>query len=367
MNDLNKTQRIVFVGAGNVGLPAIQSFALVMQQEAQTCWQAYIVDYDRVEEKDIRKGYCPSLIGRYKSEAASSMLKTVYGPETALCFHPITAAAESLPGLIREADVVFNGTDSKLGAAYVSEQARNTLEIRMSTGMFGNTAAHSVEVFPKGFTIGDLYDTAAWADATRQQCRLGTPLNAFAGVAQPFGAVTGSLAVHLMLSGAQGNEKRPYVVQIFGKRISQSFRLKSARCQMMSSKEIPFSYTENLLGLFQKTGHLIESQPDDILLEFPTPFVMRHCAKYSDHATYWGFERQPPTGSCHVCGANSLCFRSPREICLDDVSPISQKSLRELNAPAGLPLTAWNRNGKNAQFHLPFNFDDIPRLINPKN
>jgi hypothetical protein len=367
MNGPDKIQKIVFVGAGNVGLPAIQCLALVMLQEEQRRRRAYIVDYDRVAEKDIGKGYYPSLIGEFKSEAAASMVKMMYGPDTALGFHPLIAAAESIPGLFREADVVFNATDSKLGAAYVSEQARNTLEIRMSTGIFGKTAAHSVEVFPKGFTIGDLYDTAAWADTTRQQCKLGTPVNSFAGVAQPFGGVAGSLAVHLMLSRADEKEDRPYVIQIFGEHISQSFRLESAQGQMTYSKEIPFSYNENLLGLFQKAANLIESRPDNILLEFPTPFVIRQCAKSSDHAIYWGFERQPSTGSCHVCGANSHCFSSPREVCLDDVSPISQKSLRELNTPAGLPLTAWSRNGKNTQFHLPFNFDDIPRLMNHKN
>jgi molybdopterin/thiamine biosynthesis adenylyltransferase len=363
-----KSHKVVFVGAGNVGLPAILSLALIMRQNNKMRCRAFIVDFDRVEKKDVNKGYYPSLVGQYKAEAAAGLIRMLYGFEAAHNFQAAVAAAESLPGLLRDADVVFNGTDSKLCAAYVSEQARNTLEIRMSTGIFGEKAIHTIEVLPEGFTLGeDSYDTAAWADSARHRCEFGTPQNTHAGVAQAFGAVTGSLAVHLMLSRNQEKENRPYVIQASGEKITQSFRSKTIKRQVTVREEIPFSYHNSLLMLYQEVAKNFGFQPADILLGFPTPIVVRRCAESPEHGIYWGFERQPAFGNCHVCGAHTYCFSSPREVCLEDVTPIASKSLKELNTPAGLAFTAWSKCGKRAQFNLPFDFKDIPQLIDFRN
>jgi molybdopterin/thiamine biosynthesis adenylyltransferase len=359
-----KFKTIVVVGAGNVGLATILNLALILQQTGNDRWRIHIVDFDRVEKRDIRKGYFPSLVGEYKAGAAVNQVRTLYGFEIARHFNPLAAAVQSLPGLLREADVVFNGTDSKLSAAYVSEQARNQLEIRMSTGIFGDQAVHSVEVLPPGFTLGeDSYDAAAWADTSRRQCLVDIPQNASAGVAQPFGAVTGSIGANVMLARKRNEIQRPYIIQVIGERITQSYGSGGANAQCKISRELPVGYDEKLISLFQKTAQVLGTKPADILLAFPTPVVMRQCLESSEHGIYRGFELQPATGKCNVCGAGAFCLSSPREICLDDVAAIANKGLNELNTPAGIGFTAWSKSGQSTHFHLPFHFNDVPQLI----
>jgi len=146
-------ERVAVVGAGNVGLSAIMTLALVGQSLGGP-WEILVVDFDRVSEKDSGKGYHPSLVGRFKADAAREMVRRAYGDRAADTVRPVVAAAQSVPGLIRLAEAVFNGTDSTLDAAFVSEEARNTWELRLSTGILG------VNIMVALSNFGELVKTA---------------------------------------------------------------------------------------------------------------------------------------------------------------------------------------------------------------
>ena len=352
-------KKIVFVGAGNVGLQAILSIALVMNASHGDSRRCFVVDFDMVQEKDTRKGYPASLVGRFKAEAAVEVVRILYG-KTADRFFPVVAAAQSVPGVLRNAEWVFNGTDSALDAAWVSEQSRNAWEARMSAGLFGETPMHTIEVIPPGFALGEVsYDAQAWADTTRQECLFGLPVNSFAGVSQPFGSLVGALAIHLY----QASERSHYrMIRISGDEILQCRGSDDLQRSLRASEELPLSYDETLGALWSETAmRLCVDNPEDMLLEFPIPIVTRFCEKLCEKP-YRGFERQPPTGLCCVCGGKTFCRASPREVRLDEVEDIAHLSLSELHAPAGLGFTAHTRDGRKAFFHLRFRIEDIPRL-----
>jgi molybdopterin/thiamine biosynthesis adenylyltransferase len=355
-------ETVAVVGAGNVGLSAIMTLALV-GRSLGVPWELFVVDFDRVSEKDGRKGYHPSLAGRFKADAAREMVRRAYGERAADPIRPVIAAAQSVPGLIRRAEAVFNGTDSTLDAAFVSEEARNTWELRLSTGIRGTTALHTVEVLPPGFTLCDVsYDAGAWADAGRHECRFGIPINSHAGVPQPFGAVTGALAVHLLLAlkGGPGPASNR-LVRIQGGEIWQCTGSEERKPALCSSREVPLSYEADLSRLYLEAGLRLGLGVDDLRLEFPVPIVVRHC-RHSGHGGYRGFERQPVSGACPVCGEKTICSAAPRNLSLEEAGDLAHRSLRELNTPAGMRFSAWARDGGTADFHLPFRMEDVPAL-----
>jgi predicted ThiF/HesA family dinucleotide-utilizing enzyme len=354
-------QQIVVVGVGNVGLQAILTLALVHRSIGIT-WRVAVVDFDSVKENDIRKGYRRCLLGRFKAEAAVDMVREMYGKETSASFHPVVAAAQSVPGLIREAEAVFNGTDSSLDAAYVSEEARNSWEVRLSTGIFGNTATHTVEVMPQGYTLGEVsYDSAAWADAARHQCMFGTPENSFAGVPQPFGTVTGALAVHLFLARNGEKDRRNQLIRVNGPEINQWYGRDEPNRFVRVSQEIPLPYEANFARLWGEVAMRFGVSAEDMRLGFPTPIVTRQCAN-QQHGLYRGFERQPAWGRCAICSEKTYCHASPRDVALEEVADLKHMSLHDLHAPAGLRFTAYTRCGRQGTFHLPFRLEDVPEL-----
>jgi hypothetical protein len=321
-----------------------------------------VVDFDRVEEKAVNKGYAPRLTGRYKAEAAVEMVREAYGPETSADFHPVVAAAQSVPGLLREAGAVFNGTDSSLDAAFVSEEGRNAWEARLSTGIFGEKAVHTVEVQPPGYTLGEVsYDSAAWADAARHQCEFGIPENTAAGVPQPFGALTGALAVQLFLSRRRENREIPFIIRMTGEEIIQSYGPRDSQRFIRLSREIPFSYDQSLSRLWREAADRLGLVPEHIYLGFPIPLVTRRCA-HEEHGPYQGFERFPVRGRCPACGGKMYCLQAPREVSFEEITPLGHRSLRELHCPAGMGFAAWTREGSRVLFHLPFRLADIPEL-----
>jgi len=215
--------KVVIAGAGNVGFHAAMTLALIIRQNVDNPWWIAVVDFDRVEAKDVAKGYHPSLIGRFKAEATVEFVRMVYGNETAEKFFSVIAAAQSAPGLFRGVGAVFNGTDSARDAAFVSEASGNSLEIRMTTGMFGLVPVHCIEVMPRGYTLGVYsYDSAAWADAGQEECQFGLPINSFAGVAQPFGSLSACHAVQAFLCQEHEENQRPYIIRISGTKITRS-------------------------------------------------------------------------------------------------------------------------------------------------
>jgi predicted ThiF/HesA family dinucleotide-utilizing enzyme len=352
---------IVFVGAGNVGLHAVMTLALV-QRNQRVPRTIYVVDFDRVEETAVNKGYPSRLTGRYKAEAAVEMVREAYGLRTSAAFHPIVAAAQSVPGLIREAGVVFNGTDSTIDAAYVSEEARNAWEARLSTGIFGERAVHTVEVQPPGYTLGEVsYDSAAWSDAARHQCQFGTPENTAAGIPQPFGALTGALAVQVFLSRRRENREIPFLIRMTGEEIVQSYGPRDSQGFIRLSREIPFSYDQSLSHLWRDAAGRLGLAPEDICLGFPIPLVTRQCA-HGEHGQYQGFERFPVRGRCPACGEKTYCLQAPREVSFEEIAPLAHRSLLELHSPAGMGFAAWTRDGTRVLFHLPFRQEDIPEL-----
>jgi hypothetical protein len=321
-----------------------------------------VVDFDRVEETAVNKGYPSRLTGRYKAEAAVEMIREAYGLTTSAAFHPVVAAAQSVPGLLREAGAVFNGTDSSLDAAYVSEEARNAWEARLSTGVFGERAVHTVEVQPPGYTLGEVsYDSAAWADAARNQCKFGIPENTAAGIPQPFGALTGALAVQLFLSRRREDREFPFLIRMTGEEIVQSYGPRDSQGFIRLSREIPFSYGQSLSRLWRDAAGLLGLAPEDIYLGFPVPLVTRRCSNL-EHRPYQGFERYPIRGRCPACGEETYCLQAPREVSFEEITPIAHLSLCELCCPAGMGFAAWTRNGSQVLFHLPFRLEDIPEL-----
>ena len=355
-------ETVAVVGAGNVGLSAVMTLALAGQGLGGP-WEIFVVDFDRVSEKDAGKGYHPSLVGRFKAEAAREMVRRAYGERAAGTVRPVAAAAQSVPGLIRKAVALFNGTDSTLDAASVSEEARNTWELRLSTGIQGKAALHTVEVLPPGFTLGDVsYDAAAWADAGRHECRFGIPVNSHAGVPQPFGALTGALAVHFWLAlrfepGPPSNR----LIRVQGGEIWQSTGSESRGPSLRPSREIPLAYDADFARLYLEAGLRLGLAVDDLRLEFPVPIVERRC-RHAGHGGYRGFERQPVSGACTLCGEKTLCPAAPRNLSLEEAGELAHRSLRALNTPAGMRFTAWARDGRTAMFHLPFRMQDVPEL-----
>jgi|GEM_PF-4779395 len=355
---------IVVVGAGNVGLQTVCTLALVFQLQIETAVCVSVVDFDRVEQKDVGKEYHRRLVGQYKADAAVEQIRLFYGAKTAARFRPIRAAAQSLPGLLREADAVFNATDSNLAAAYVSEQARYTLELRLSTGLLSETALHTIEVLPAGVTLGEAsYDDRAWADTARYSCRAGLPQNVFAGITQPFGAVTAALAVHLMLACMQnGTCKRYSRIRVCGADIRQSFGAPHKDGDRTKVGRIRVSYDRPLSDLWLQAAKTMKTDADNILLVFPVPLVARRCTDPSCGAVYQGFERQPPKGRCAACGRSTCRLAAPREVCPADVRPIAGESLKNLYTPAGMGFSAWTGGGRKADFYLPFRYTDVPAL-----
>jgi len=353
---------MVVVGAGNVGLPAAMTLALVGQSLGSP-WEICVVDFDRVSAKDARKGYHPSLVGRFKADATREMVRRAHGDRAADAIRPVIAAAQSVPGLIRAAEAVFNGTDSTMDAAFVSEEARHGWELRLSTGILGATALHTIEVLPPGFTLGDVsYDAATWADAGRHECRFGVPINSHAGVAQPFGGVTGALAVHLLLAVRQ--EPGPPVnrlIRIQGGEIRQSAGSEERKPALCASREIFVAYEADLARLYLEAGLRLGLGVDDLRLVFPVPMVERRC-RNSGHGGYRGFERQPVSGACPLCGEKTICHAAPRDLSLEEAGELARRSLRELNTPAGMRFSAWTRDGRTETFHLPFRMEDVPAL-----
>jgi hypothetical protein len=355
-----RNESIVVVGAGNVGLHAVLSLALV-SLGMKAHWEVAVVDFDRVEAKDVNKGYPLRFKGRYKAEAAVEMAGEGYGRESSARFTAVAAAAQSVPGLLRQATAVFNGTDSPLDAAYVSIEARNAWEVRMSTGVFGQKAVHTLEVQPEGFTLGEAsYDRAAWADTARYQCEYGIPENAFAGIPQPFGAVAGSLAVHFFLSRMGEDSKRPYMVRINGEDIIHSSGSEDMEGVLVRSQEVSLSYEAPLSTLWSEAVNRLSLRgEEDLCLGFHVPIVTRRCAS-GDHEMYRGFERYPVRGRCAVCREKTYLLAAPREVSFPEIASISHRSLRELHCPAGASFEAWTRDGKHGRFHLPFRIGDVP-------
>ena len=334
MSSAGAQKRIVFAGAGNVGLQAILCMALVINANPEDSPCCFVVDFDRVEEKDTRKGYPTFLIGWFKAKAAVEIVRMLYGEKTAGKFVPVIAAAQGAPGIFRHADGVFNGTDSSLDAAYISEESRNTWEVRMSTGLFGNASMHTIEVIPQGFTLGEVsYDSHAWADSTRQECKFGLPINSFAGIAQPFGSLTGALSVQLYLAGERSRYR---MIRVCGDDILQCHGADASKRYLRESEQLPLSYDETPLGALwtESAMRLRVDNACDILLEFPIPIVARFCEKLCERP-YRGFERQPPAGLC-LCGRKTICRSSTQEVLLHEVKDIAHRSLLELHAPAGL-------------------------------
>jgi hypothetical protein len=359
----NKKESVVFVGAGNVGLPTILNFALIHRCNPSR-WRAFIVDFDRVEPKDIiLKGYHERLVGRFKCEAAIEMVKILYGDEIASGFTPVITAAQSTPGLLHNAEAVFNAVDSTGDAAFVSAAARNAWEVRMSTGVGEDEVIHSLEVMPGGFTLGEIsYDPAAWADASRHECLSGIPENIFAGVAQPLGSLTAAFAVQFFLNRNRGaDDEIPFFLRVTGSEVVRS-SWQGIKAFHHSSEEIPLSYDEPFGALWDEGARRLSSEVRDIRLGFPVPLVLRHC-QAEGRLLPQKFERYPVRGLCQDCGGKTYCLASPRELEFMPGASCFEETLRSLHAPAGLQFQARTKTGTSAFFHLPFRLGDIPPLL----
>ena len=349
--------RIAVVGLGNVGYWTTTGLGLAMLGSLGTECDIALVDFDIVDERAVRKGYPPWLLGCRKPRAMVAALDATYGARVAAALHPVLAAAQSVPGLLAERDV-FICVDSLGDAQLVSRLARSRWQCRVSTGA-GALATHCLEVFPPDTAgLSEVYDDAAWAQAGRRQsCMTGEPARPLDGAAHPVGIVTGALAVQAYLSRAQ--DRVPYRLQLTGTQpIRSDFRGPAGQAAPCRALGLDNSATVD--RVWQEIARDLAVAPDDLLVTWEAPLVRRHCACGSP---YLGFERYPVTGRCPTCNGRSILAAASRELLPAAARALAHRTLRSLHAPAGIGLGALARDGRSHNYRLTYRREDVPPLL----
>jgi hypothetical protein len=348
--------RIAVVGLGNVGYWTTTALGLAMLGSLSAECDVALVHFDAVDERAVRKGYPPWLLGCRKPKAMLAAIDAMYGVRIAAAMHPVNAAAQSVPGLLAGRDV-FICVDSLGDAQFVSSLARSRWQCRVSTGA-GELATHCLEVFPPDTAaLGDVYDDAAWAQAGRRQsCVTGEPARPLDGAAHPIGIVPGALAVQAYLNRARHG--LPYRLQLTGTQPTRSDLWgpagKAAPCRALG-----LDNEATIDRVWRHIARDLAVAPDDLMVTWEAPIVQRHCA-CSGH--YLGFERYPVTGRCPACNGKSILVAASREMLLAEARALAQRTLRSLHAPAGIGLRALTRAGRSHGYRLRYRHEDVPPL-----
>ena len=102
-----KAARVLIVGAGGLGAPAALYLA------AAGVGTLGLADADTVSLSNLQRQvlYATADIGRLKTEAAAERL-TGLNPNVAVNAHPVMLAGDTAPALIRDYDLVLDGTDN---------------------------------------------------------------------------------------------------------------------------------------------------------------------------------------------------------------------------------------------------------------
>ena len=112
-----KSARVVVIGAGGLGSPAALYLA------AAGVGTLGLVDYDRVELSNLQRQvlFDSAAVGRLKTEAARERLLAL-NPEITVVPHTLTLRAENVLQVLRDYDLVLDGTD-RLTTRYLVNDA----------------------------------------------------------------------------------------------------------------------------------------------------------------------------------------------------------------------------------------------------
>ena len=112
-----KAARVAVIGAGGLGSPAALYLA------AAGAGTVGLVDFDRVELSNLQRQvlFDTAAVGRLKTEAARERLLAI-NPEISIVAHTLTLRAENVLEVLREYDLVLDGTD-RLATRYLVNDA----------------------------------------------------------------------------------------------------------------------------------------------------------------------------------------------------------------------------------------------------
>jgi len=79
--------RIAVVGLGNVGYWTTIALGLAMPGSLTTGWDIALVDCDTVDDRAVRKGYPPWLLGCHKPKAIVAAIDALYGVRISSAMH----------------------------------------------------------------------------------------------------------------------------------------------------------------------------------------------------------------------------------------------------------------------------------------
>jgi hypothetical protein len=342
---------IALLGLGNVGFWTAVQLALVAVREAEE-FRVFLVDYDDVDDRAIRKGYSPRLEGMRKTDAAIEAIRGFFGESIASRFAPVFSAIQGTPGLIAEADASLLCLDSFGASAFASRLASAGWQCRISTGV-GNLAQHSIEVFPPDTsTVEEALDNAAWSEAAvRKSCLTGLPGNPVDGADFPIGTVGPAIAVNAFLHRA--GDATPWQVLVSGTDIGR-YEYRGTRRQAVRFERLDVDHGTTLSALWNRltTGIF----PSRATIEFELPIVERHCGC----GGYLGFERYPITSTCLQCRMPRIRVDSWLDLTPELLGRIGpDRTLAELFAPAG--IGAWVHGGPAPRpVRLSWRPEDVP-------
>ena len=353
----DNVNRIAVVGLGNVGYWTTIGLCQAMLVNPAVEWDIAVVDYDRVDDRAVRKGYAPWLIGVYKPKAIVAAIEAEHGVRIASSMHPVTAAAQSVPGLFADRDL-FICVDSLDDALFVSNRGRARWQCRVSTGT-GDLAAHCVEVFPPDTaTLGDVYDDRAYAQGDRRQsCVTGEPARPLDGAAHPLGIVAGALAIQAYLHRA--TDTTAYRLQLTGTQPIRSDLVLGQARQAEPCRSLRLDNRATVDEVWQEIARDLEVAADRLMLRWEVPLVWRRC---SCPTSYFGFERYPVTGRCPKCHATSVLVMRRHDMPPGEAHENRRRTLRWLHAPAGIGLAAITGDNRSQMYRLSYRHDDVPQL-----
>ena len=350
---------ITVVGAGHVGRPLVRALIdAAFVAGAIDELDLSVIDFDLVGRRDGAKGYPSRYRDLFKVDALRDQVAREHGPAVAARVRPVVAAAQSVPGLLRQR-TVFSAPDNNRSRAGVGERATSSLLLDLATGVSPNGGAiHQLGVYPPGTaTPGDTFSARTWGDTQLHRCLTGAHVNSWAGADFPYGGVVSNLALGAWL--AREGEDRPFFLSMTGARVERS-EWQGPSSGTPELRELEGCSGESTLG--DVAGAIARAQDlpaEQLVLRLEVPLVLRRC---TNGPAWLGFERYPVTGLCPCCVgpwhlASSWAEWSPA----GPLGVLSGLTLRQLHAPAGLGLQPV-LGGPAPLFTVPFDWRDIPPL-----
>jgi len=359
-------QKVVICGAGKVGSAIILQLGKIVQWDPDK-WDISIIDFGRFNKKNtyVFRGL-GDVGGQFKVNAWHRIIRKLFGFKTASAFKCIKAAGASLPGIFKDANIVFVCFNSIQDGILISEFSRNTCEIKLSMEIFKEKIFYNmVEVIQPGYTLNSInFSARDLTDSVKEGCfnKLKHHNHNLDVSAYPLFDLGAAIALQICFNQNINKLAPYYSVRIIQEKIINALGAKGAEPSFRRATEIKFNYDFSLVELFRVIAKNIRHDPNNIILEFCVPLVVRRCCANSSHPIYCGFERQPISDFCK-CGSKSNCIKSNTKVNLKDIHDFSLKSLRELYAPAGMPIECYTNDNEKYQFDLIFVPRDVPSLL----